>query len=282
MEQNIIISADSTADLSQELVERYGISVFHLPIVVGHETKRDGLTVHTADIFEYKERTGELTKTSAANSSEYEEYFRQLTEDGSQVIHFDISSDMSSTYNNARLAAEEVAGVYVIDSRNLSTGIGLLVLKACDLRDEGRSAAEIAEHIRSITGNVRASFVLDTLEYMKKGGRCSAVVALGANLLKLKPCIEVRDGKMEVAKKYRGKITEVYRQYVLDHLPDKSKLDTRRVFVTHTCVYNDYAKDIVAMLREMQLFDEVLETTAGCSVSVHCGPNTLGVLFIVR
>ncbi len=282
MSSKVIISTDSTADLSPEIEQRFDIRDFHLPIVIGEETKRDGLTIHTTDIFDYKERTGNLTKTSAANVAEYEEYFRKLSENGEHIIHFTISSDMSSAYRNACLAADEVGSVFVIDSRNLSTGIGLLVLKACDLRDSGMEAVAIANKIRSITDNVRASFVLDTLEYMKKGGRCSSVVALGANLLKLKPCIEVIDGKMEVAKKYRGKINEVYKQYILDHLPEKSKLDTTRVFITHTCVYDDSAKQMAKMVEDMGIFDEVFETTAGCSVSVHCGPGTLGILFIEK
>lgn len=282
MSSKVIISTDSTADLSPEIVQRFDIRVFHLPIVIGDETKRDGLTIHTTDIFDYKERTGNLTKTSAANVAEYEEYFRKLSENGELVIHFTISSDMSSSYRNACIAADEVGSAFVIDSRNLSTGIGLLVLKACDLRDSGMEAVAIANKIRSITNKVRASFVLDTLEYMKKGGRCSSVVALGANLLKLKPCIEVIDGKMEVAKKYRGKINEVYKQYILDHLPEKSKLDTTRVFITSTCVYDDSAKQMAKMVEEMGVFDEVFETTAGCSVSVHCGPGTLGILFIEK
>ncbi len=278
----IVISADSAVDLSNELCEKYDVKVFGMTIVMGEEQRTDGVDVHTTDVFDYVKRTGTLTSTSAGSIGEYEDYFTKLTADGSAVVHFSLGNEFSSTHRNAVLAGEEVENVFVVDSANLSTGIGLLVLKACDMRSEGMSAQEIAENIAKITDKVRTSFVLDTLDYMKKGGRCSSVAALGANLLKLKPCIAVVDGKMGVEKKYRGKISEVYKQYVKEHLPEKSNLDTTRVFVTHTCVYDDSAKQIVELVRELDLFDEVLETTAGSTVSVHCGPNTLGVLFIEK
>lgn len=279
----ILISTDSTADLSQQLLEKNNIEVFSLTIVRDGESLKDGVDIKTPDIFEFKEKTGRLTTTSAGNIADYEEFFLHHLKEYDEIIHFTISSDMSSSYANAKLGAEEMDNVYVIDSRNLSTGIGLQVLKACDLRDSGKSAKEIVEYMGSIADKVRASFVLDTLDYMKKGGRCSSVVALGANLLKLKPCIEVHNGKMDVAKKYRGKISAVYTEYVKEQLPDKSKLDTKRVFVTHTCLDNPQdVKEIVELVKSMNLFDEVYETVAGCSVSVHCGPGTLGVLFIEK
>ena len=279
----ILISTDSTADLSQQLLEKNNIEVFSLTIVRDGESLKDGVDIKTPDIFEFKEKTGRLTTTSAGNIADYEEFFLHHLKEYDEIIHFTISSDMSSSYANAKLGAEEMDNVYVIDSRNLSTGIGLQVLKACDLRDSGKSAKEIVEYIRSNADKVRSSFVLDTLDYMKKGGRCSSVVALGANLLKLKPCIEVHNGKMDVAKKYRGKISAVYTEYVKEQLPDKSKLDTKRVFVTHTCLDNPQdVKEIVELVKSMNLFDEVYETVAGCSVSVHCGPGTLGVLFIEK
>lgn len=279
----ILISTDSTADLSEQLLKQNKIEVFSLTIVRDSESLRDGIDIKTPDIFEFKEKTGRLTTTSAGNIADYEEFFLHHLKEYDEIIHFTISSDMSSSYANAKLGAEEMDNVYVIDSRNLSTGIGLQVLKACDLRDSGKSAKEIVEYIGSIADKVRASFVLDTLDYMKKGGRCSSVVALGANLLKLKPCIEVHNGKMDVAKKYRGKISAVYTEYVKEQLPDKSKLDTKRVFVTHTCLDNPQdVKEVVELVKSMNLFDEVYETVAGCSVSVHCGPGTLGVLFIEK
>lgn len=279
----ILISTDSTADLSEQLLKQNNIEVFSLTIVRDSESLRDGIDIKTPDIFEFKEKTGRLTTTSAGNIADYEEFFLHHLKEYDEIIHFTISSDMSSSYANAKLGAEEMDNVYVIDSRNLSTGIGLQVLKACDLRDSGKSAKEIVEYIGSIADKVRASFVLDTLDYMKKGGRCSSVVALGANLLKLKPCIEVHNGKMDVAKKYRGKISAVYTEYVKEQLPDKSKLDTKRVFVTHTCLDNPQdVKEVVELVKSMNLFDEVYETVAGCSVSVHCGPGTLGVLFIEK
>ena len=279
----IIISTDSTADLSLELIRENDIKVFSMTVVMGDETRRDGMDIHTKDVFEYTKSTGKLTSTSAGNIADYEEYFNSIKGDGDEVIHFSLGSGFSSTHNNARLAADDMDGVYVIDSANLSTGQGLLVLKAVDMLKEGKSAREIVDVITDTVDKVRASFVLDTLEYMKKGGRCSSVVALGANLLKLKPCIEVQSGKMGVTKKYRGKISDVYKQYIKEQLEGKQNLDTARVFITHTCLYNeDDAKAMVQFVRDMNLFDEVIETTAGCTVSVHCGPATLGVLFIEK
>ena len=278
----IIISTDSTADLMQSHILDNDIKVFSMSVVMGDDVRRDGIDIRTAELFDYVKSSGKLPSTSAGNIADYEEYFNSIRDEGDEIIHFSLGAGFSSTHNNARLAADEMDGVYVIDSANLSTGQGLLVLKAVDMRKEGKSASEIVDAISGIIPKVRASFVLDTLEYMKKGGRCSSVVALGANLLKLKPCIEVQGGKMGVTKKYRGKIADVYKQYVSEQLTNRN-FDTTRVFITHTCLYNpDDAKAMVQFVRDMNIFDEVIETTAGCTVSVHCGPATLGVLFIEK
>ncbi len=280
MANTVVISCDSTADLSPELIEKYHIQVFHLPIVKGGQTLRDGLEITTSDIFEYKQKTGNLVTTSAPNIAECEEYFDSICGSDDGLIHFDISGEMSSTFANARAAAADRSNAYIIDSRNLSTGIGLLVLRACELRDEGKSAGEIADEIQTLIPRVDTSFVLDTLEYMHKGGRCSSVAALGANLLKLKPCIEVKNGKMDVVKKYRGKLTDVLTAYVADRLHHPEDIDTNRIFITHTCQDPAYFELVRQAVLQKVPFKEVLNTTAGCSVSVHCGPNTLGILFI--
>ena len=191
-----------------------------------------------------------------------------------------ISSEMSTTFNNARLAAEDMDDVYIIDSRNLSTGIGLLVLHACDLADEGKSAKEIYDEITELTAYVDASFVVETLEYLHKGGRCSSIAALGANLLKLRPMIQVKDGKMGVAKKYRGKMPEVFKQYVNEKLNDENKFIGKRIFITHSGNCDEIAIELKAMVEEAYPDKEVLITRAGCTVSCHCGPGTLGVLGI--
>lgn len=285
MPQKIIISCDSTADLSPELLERFDIQSVPLTIVKEDKTLKDGVDIHQQDIFKYKEQTGNLLKTCAPNLAECTEVFegyKQKFGEDCAIIHFDISSDMSSAYQNYVAASEDFSDVYVVDSRNLSTGIGLLVLKAADLRDEGKSAREIYDEIVATTAKVDATFVIDTLEYLHKGGRCSTVAMLGANLLKLKPQIEVRDGKMSVAKKYRGKIGDCLLNYTGDMLKGADDIDLERVFVTHTVDPDkmQIVDAVVKKVKELVPFKEVLVTRAGCSVSVHCGPNTLGVLFI--
>ena len=285
MAQKIIVSCDSTADLSPELLERFDIRMVPLSIVKDDQTIKDGIDIHQHDIFEYKEKTGKLLKTCAPNLAECENTLNSYKSefgDDCAIIHFDISSEMSSTYANYVNAAEDLSDVYIVDSRNLSTGIGLLVLRAAELRDKGLSAKEIFDEITALRDKVDATFVIDTLEYLHKGGRCSAVAMLGANLLRLKPEIEVRDGKMSVAKKYRGKIGDCFLNYVRDMLSDVDSIETDRIFVTHTVDEDkmDMVDDVVKLVKELVPFKEVLVTRAGCSVSVHCGPNTLGILFI--
>ncbi|MGN0174513.1 MAG: DegV family protein [Acutalibacteraceae bacterium] len=281
--KKIIITTDSTSDLSPELIEKYDIKVLPLNIVSDTESKKDGLEIKAKDVFEYQKKTGKLLKTAAANIAEWGEFFDSLPENDG-VVNFTISSQMSSTFTNARLAAEEREEVYSIDSQNLSTGIGLLILTACDLRDQGLSAKEIYEKIEELKPYVRSSFVIDTLEFLYKGGRCSALAALGANLLKLKPCIEVSEGKMGVAKKYRGKITDVIPKYIQDKLADFDKINPDKVFITHTMDdENMYIVDeMVEYIRNNYGFKNIYTSTAGCTVSVHCGPNTLGILYIEK
>lgn len=281
--KKIIITTDSTSDLSPELIEKYDIKVLPLNIVSDTESKKDGIEIKAKDVFEYQKKTGKLLKTAAANIAEWGDFFDSLPENDG-VVNFTISSQMSSTFTNARLAAEDREEVYSIDSQNLSTGIGLLILTACDLRDQGFSAKEIYEKIEELKPYVRSSFVIDTLEFLYKGGRCSALAALGANLLKLKPCIEVSDGKMGVAKKYRGKITDVIPKYIQDKLADFDKINPDKVFITHTMDdENMYIVDeMVEYIRNNYGFKNIYTSTAGCTVSVHCGPNTLGILYIEK
>ena len=210
-----------------------------------------------------------------------QDFFDGLPENDG-VINFTISGEMSSTFMNSKLAAEERENIYTVDSQNLSTGIGLLILTACDLREQGLSAKEIYEKIEATKPLVRSSFVLDTLEFLHKGGRCSAVAALGANLLKLKPCIEVENGKMDAAKKYRGKLDLVIESYIKDKLANYENINNDKVFITHTMDdENLYIVDkMVQFVKDNYDFKNVYTSTAGCTVSVHCGPNTLGILYI--
>lgn len=281
--KNIIITTDSTSDLSPELLQKYDIKVLPLNIVSETDSKKDGLEINAKDVFEYQRKTGKLLKTAAANMVEWGDFFDSLPENDG-IVNFTISSEMSSTFTNSKMAAEERNEIYTIDSQNLSTGIGLLILTACDLREQGLSAKEIYEKIEALKPYVRASFVIDTLEFLHKGGRCSALAALGANLLKLKPCIEVKDGKMGVAKKYRGKITEVIPKYIKDKLAEFDKINPDKVFITHTMdEENMYIVDeMLKYVKENYNFKHVYTSTAGCTVSVHCGPNTLGILYIEK
>ena len=209
MKKQIIISSDSTCDLSRELIDRYNIRILPMGVTLGDNSYRDGVDITPDDLYAYVEKTGQLPKTSAINMAENADYFEELTRDGSAVIHFTISASMSATYNNARMAAEDFEDVYVVDAKNLSTGSGLLVLAAAEMAQQGLEAKEIAQKVSELADYVDASFVVDNLEYLAKGGRCSAVAAFGANLLQLKPCISVKNGAMGVSKKYRGKFEKV-------------------------------------------------------------------------
>ena len=280
MKKQIIISSDSTCDLSRELIELYNIRILPMGVTLGDNSYRDGVDITPDDLYAYVEKTGQLPKTSAINMAEDAEYFEELTRDGSAVIHFTISSSMSATYNNARVAAEDFEDVYVVDSKNLSTGNGLLVLAAAEMAQQGMEAEEIAQKVSAMADYVDASFVVDNLEYLAKGGRCSAVAAFGANLLQLKPCISVKNGAMGVSKKYRGKFEKVLPTYVAEKLENGDDIDLERVFVTHAGCDPQLVESIVELVKNTLPFKEVLVTRAGCTVSSHCGANTLGVLFV--
>ena len=279
----IVISSDSTCDLSPELVARFGVEVLPLYVNLGDQSYKDGLELKPEGIYDYVAEHRQLPKTAAATIPDYVEHFSKWVKEGYDVIHFSISSSMSCSHQNARLAAEEVEGnVYVIDSANLSTGSGLLVLDACDLRAEGKNAEEIVAEIEKRVPQVCASFVVDTLDYLRMGGRCSSVAALGANLLKLHPRIYVEGGKMSSAEKYRGTIDGVMVQYVKQMLgKNEGKVRTKRCFVTHTKCRPETVEKVKALVEEAKVFDEILETEAGCVVTSHCGPGTLGILFEV-
>ena len=280
MAEKILITSDSTCDLSAELKERYNIKTIPLGITLGTEVYRDGIDITPDDIYAHHAKTGELPKTTASNVGECIDFFKPFVDDGYTVIHFTISSSMSSTYNNTCMAASEFDNVYVIDSKNLSTGGGLLVIAAAEMAKSGMAATDIVSEIEKLTSCVDASFVIDSLDYLYKGGRCSALSVLGANLLKLKPCIEVKNGSMGVGKKYRGVYGAVLKQYAQERLQNPDDIDTSRVFVTHAGCDAQIVEDIVNQVKETGLFKEVFVTRAGCTISSHCGANTLGVLFI--
>ena len=276
----IKITTDSTCDLPAPLLEQYDVTVFPLGIVKAGKLYHDGVDIRTADIAAHVDAGGEITTTNAVNAADYEDAFRALTEKYDAVIHINIGSGFSCCCQNAKLAAEEVPEVYVVDSRNLTVGHGLMVLAAADAAREGKSVTEILNILESMVPRLETSFVLDRLDYMKKGGRCSAVTALGANLLKLHPCIEVIDNKLSVVKKYRGGMAKVVADYLHDRLQDRTDVDFRRVFLVDTCPGDELAGIAREILREDGRFGEILEAKAGCTIFCHCGPGTLGLILL--
>lgn len=276
---SIKITTDSTCDLSPEFLSAHQVDVLPLYIIKDGAPYKDMLEITPQDIFRHVGQGGTLTTTSAVNVDDYKSCFQHLSPQYDAVIHIDISSDFSSCYQNACIAAEDFPNVYVVDSRNLSTGHGLVVVEAVLAAEQGMSALEIVDKLRELTGRVEASFVIDQLTYLHKGGRCSTVAALGANLLKLKPCIEVMDGKMHVGKKYRGAFEKVILDYVRERLEHREDLDLRRIFITHTTT-PEIVEAVKCEVQKYADFEEISITTAGCTISNHCGPNTLGILFI--
>ena len=276
------IISDSTCDLSPEQIRKYNIKLMALYVHLGDKDYRDGVDIHPDDIYAHVAAGGDLAATAAVNLADYVQVFSEYARRVDFVLHIDISSDFSCCYQNARLAAADYDNVYVVDSRNLSTGHGLVVLEAVRLAESGMPPEQIVEELNRLTARVRASFILDRLDYMKKGGRCSAVAMLGANLLRLRPCIQVKDGKMGVEKKYRGSFEKCVRDYITDRLAGRTDLDLHRVFITHSGVSSEIEALAVQTVRSLQPFEEVCVTRAGCTVSSHCGPGTLGVLFIEK
>jgi len=276
----IKVCADSTCDLSPELIEKYGIQITPLHVITDEGDYRDGVDISPDQIYEYVDRTGKLPQTAAVSETEYYECFKKYVDQGLSIIHINISTGFSICYQNAKNAAEKLGNVYVVDSKNLSSGTGHLVMIAAELAQIGMDAKDIYEELLKTVPKVEASFLIDTLLYLYKGGRCSSLARLGANLLKLKPCIEVVGGLMTVGKKYKGTLATSLEKYVEDKLKGRADIWDKRIFITHT----GCSKEIVDMVRKAidkyQHFEEVIETRAGCTVTTHAGPGTLGVLFV--
>ena len=277
---NIKILSDSTCDLSQAILNENNITLVPLTVVMADQQYKDGVTITPAQIFDHVAAGGALCSTSANSVGEYEEWFRKYTGEYDGILHINIGSGFSSCYQNACIAAQEFDNVAVVDSMNLSTGQGLVVLEACRLAKQCTSLEELREKVQAFTARVEASFLVDKLTYLAKGGRCSSVAALGANLLNLKPCIEVKDGKMQVVKKYRGSYAKCLATYVKERLDGRDDLSTDTLFVTHTPVDAECLSAVMEAVGQCPAFETVYETNAGCTVSCHCGPGTLGVLFV--
>ncbi len=278
----VVITADSTCDLPGYIIKENGINIFPLSILLGVNSYLDGIEIHAPDIYEYVKKTGELPKTSAVTPTQYEKVFSEITSRGAAVVHIGLSSAISSSFQNASAVAANYENVYCVDSKSLCTAMGLLVLKACDLRNSGFDAIQIAARIKSLVSKVHTTFVLDTLEYLHKGGRCSGIARFGANVLSLKPSISVstETGKLDVAKKYRGKIESVYRHYISDCMDGAKNADKSRLVVANSGNVNG---EIIEYARNAALkngFKEVITATAGCTISSHCGPGTLAIFYM--
>lgn len=283
--KNIIITADSTCDLPDYLIKENGIKIIPLSILLGDKSYRDGVDIKPADIYRYVGETGELPKTAAVTPGEYFEVFNEAVQNGCKVVHIGLSSAISSSYQNAVIASAEFDDVYCVDSKSLCTAMGLLVLKACDFRDKGMDAKKIADRVNKLVPKVSTTFVLNSLEYLHKGGRCSGVARFGANVLGIKPSIAVDNstGTMDVAKKYRGRMDVVYKQYVNDCLQDCNKIDPSRIVIANS---GDVSGDTLAFVKGLiegkNRFEKIITADAGCTISSHCGPKTLAIFYIKK
>lgn len=275
----IRITADSTCDLSKELCRRHSIAIFPMTVICDGKAHKDGVDISEKELYEYFDRTGKLCSTAASNPVEYGEFFDREIEGCDALIHISLSSGISSCCQNAKIAATERENVFVVDSQNLSTGSGHIVLDAAEMAEAGVSPEEICKKLEKTAKLVEASFVINTLLYLHKGGRCSTLELLGANLLNFRPCIEVRDGVMSVGKKYRGAYQNVIRKYVQERLSGRDDIDYSRIFVTHTETPREICDAVKSAVASFGSFEEIIETDAGPTIACHCGPCTLGILF---
>ncbi len=273
------ITADSTCDLSPELLRKYDIALAPLSVIIDGEVFHDGVDVTPRDVFRAAD-AGKSVRTAAVNAYEYKEFFGKQLRNCDQLVHICISSEFSTCYADACEAAAETGNVFVVDSRNLSTGSGLLALEGVEMAEKGMAGEAVAEALRGKTGLVDTSFVVRTIDYLRRGGRCSGLEALGAKMLHIRPSIVVRDGKMHPGDKYRGRYEHYLKHYIQDALADDRMIDFRRVFITHSPSEEGLVRFAIDTVKSYGLFQEVLETMAGCTVCTHCGPDTLGIIFM--
>ena len=283
--KKVSIMTDSTSDLSKELLEKYDITVFPLHIHLGDKEYTDGIDITLEEIYLWSEETKETPKTSALSLYDAKEYIKKAMEKGEEVICFCISEEMSSCCSIMHMAVAELEveeKVFVVDSRNLSTGIGLQILEAVKLSEEGVGAEKIVEKIKEMQPKIRSSFVVDSLTFLHRGGRCSSTAALAGNTLKLHPCISVVDGKMQAGKKYRGKMDKVILNYVEDLKPELSGAGKEHIFITHSGCDISLIGTIKKELENLNYFENIHVTQAGGVIASHCGPGTMGVLYVVK
>lgn len=276
----IRISADSTCDLAPDTLSAYNIAVTPLYVNLGDRSEKDGIGCAPADIFAYTSKTGKLCTTSAVSVADYEDFFASELENFDAVIHFTISSEMSACWHNACIASERWPGrVFPVDTRSLSSGIGILAIRAAIERDAGLSAAEIYDNAIIRREKICVSMVLDQLDYMVKGGRCSTVAALGANLLKLKPSIECVGGKLVMGKKYRGNLDRVLKDFLRDQFQGRTDILTDLAFAPNSQTKDETVQLVCSQMRLYQNFDSLSAPLVGATVACHCGPDTQGLAY---
>lgn len=277
----IILSADSICDLNQELTETFKVNTTPYTIVIGKEMYKDNIDITPSDIYKSYSESKILPKTASINVNEYYNYFKPWVDEGYEVIHITLGSVLTSSYNNCTLASSELDGVYTLDSQNLSVGTGLLVIKAAELIKEGLTAKEIVEELKKHRDKIHMSFILNTLEFLHAGGRCSKVSSMGANILKIKPVINVDNtsGAMSLGNKYRGSLENSIIKYIKDKISSYDNINTDRIFIVHSGIDDSYIEVAKNTISEILDFKEIFVTTASCTISSHCGPNTLGIAF---
>lgn len=280
--EKIKIFCDSTADLSSEIYEKYDIGVVPLHVTIGDTEYTDTIDIDGEKLTELSAKQNVLPKTSAVSIATYIDIFKPYVDDGYTVIQINLSSKLSSCFQNCTLAAQELGNVYAVDSYNLSTGTGHLAVAAAEMVQQGKGAQEIVSSLNEMKMRLDVSFVINKLDNLRKGGRCSALAALGANLLNLKPCIEVKDGAMGVGRKFRGNLNKVLPEYIAARLANRDDVQLNRIFVTHSPMDKQLVELVISEVKKQQPFVEVIETNAGATICTHCGAGTLGVLFFKK
>jgi len=277
----IKITTDSTCDLTADIIKDYEIETMPLAVNMGDNSYLDGVDIKPSDIYEYFDKTGEVPTTGARSPEDFKDFFKKITDEGYEVVHIGIGADLSCCFNNIQIAAQDLKGVYLVDSQSLSTGTGLLVMYAADLAKTGKYTAEqIAQKVKERAPFVQASFVIENLKFLHKGGRCSMLAMLGANILRLKPSIHVKDGKNTVGKKYMGNMISCIKKYVEDVLAENNNPDHTRVMITYSTATQEMLDAAKSVLDSYGKFKQIIFTQAGSVINSHCGKNTLGVLYI--
>ncbi len=279
--KNVVITADSAADLPKNVAEKYGIEIMPMNVIIDGYEKKDGVDITAAELFDYVENTGKIPKTSAVPPAEYTEFFERFTKEGKAVVHLSFCSELSSTCRNAKMASKSMENVHVIDTHNLAGGISLLAIKGCEMRDKGFGADEIYQKLSELVPDAKVSYLLDSIDFLRRSGRCSAAKAFGANLFSVKPCAAMVDGKIEVTKKYIGKSKAVRLQYANEQLENTDKIDFSTAFIYHSGVDKSELSEIENLLKNKG-FEQVITAFTGCMISLHSGRKSMGIHFLQK